>query len=344
MRHRGVLAAVVFVFIVAAPGARADPRGQRCAAAKLRATSRYAGAAFDCRIAAARAGTSVDPACMTLPAARLDARFAVLDGGGGCSTTGDAPVIRATVDDYVGRIALGVQAAVDPGGACAAARLRIFRDTAREGLACYIRFARRGTFIDFTCIAAAQAPLFDGLAALDAAGTCSTPIPTIADVFGSWQFLVATGQRIPFTRCGNGVVELGEQCDGGPLCDASCQVNLPRCCAWTVVPGVCTDASDFSCTPEMGIAVAGKVCVPVGAPCPVGALDCTPGTCQALALATVTVCCQAAERSCTESAATDTAALAMALFDCPLDPIGGVGNRKLGHRCGPRGRCVPDDG
>jgi hypothetical protein len=335
MRHHGAIAAVVLVLVLVlgvAPAARADPRGQRCAAAKLRATSRYVGAAFDCRIAAALAGTSVDPACMTVPAARLDARFAALDRRGGCATTGDAAVIRLVVDDYVSRIALGVAPAVDPGGACAAARLRIFRDTAREGLACYVGFARRGTFIDFACIAAAQAPQFEELPALDAAGTCSTPIPTFADVFGNWHGLVGAGQRIPFTRCGNGVVELGEPCDGGPLCREDCQVDLPVCCA--MLPGVCTDASTSSCAPEMGNRITGMACVSTG----------TSSACQSLAIPAVTVCCQAAERTCTESAATDTFALAMALGDCPLDPIGGVGNRKLGHRCSARGRCVPDDG
>ncbi len=343
MCHRGAFATAALIFaVVAAPGAWADKRGQRCAVTKLQETSRYVGAAFDCRIAAALAGTSADPVCTAGAADRLGAVFAARDARGGCASTDDAGVILTTVDEYVGRITLGVRPPVDPGGACTAARLRIFRDTAREGLACHIGFARRGTFIDFACISAAQAPLFEGLTALDAAGTCSAPIPTVSDVFGNWGGLVGTGQRIPFTRCGNGVVELGEQCDGGPLCGVGCFVDLPVCCDSAIFPGVCTNASPSFCPPEVGVEVHGMACVSSGTPCPPD-VSCT-GTCQALALpAPVTVCCQESARTCSEAVATDTAALAAALSDCPFDPLAGGANQKLGLRCVRRGRCVPRD-
>ena len=317
------LVVLALLGVLAPPLAAARTPAQRCAIAKLVATKRYIASTFDCQALAALGGTPVDPTCIAEAAARLDTVFARAENRPGCATTGDAATIRSVVDHYVGTILANVRPPTDPGGTCTAARLRAARDAASDGLDCYIGFARRAEFFDFDCTLAANTELHALFAAIDAPGTCIPAINDFSGVYIEWGFLVGTGQRLPFTLCGNGRVELGEGCEAGPQCDASCQITFPSCCATF---GSCMGPE--GCVPEIGQVVPGTMCM--------------AGTCQTVPLAEpVAVCCQATSTTCSETTVSDTAALAAAVASCPLDPTGGVGNQKLDHTCRRGRRCRP---
>jgi hypothetical protein len=141
--------------------------------------------------------------------------------------------------------------------------------------------------------------------------------------------------------CGNGIREHGEECDGGPLCTASCHQYLSSCCQGA---GACENAPVFSllgylhdyCAARLGGAagVAGDVC---------GA----DGQCADIPLEPVHVCCQLAG-SCTDTAGpafnpvATTSQLYYFLYYC--NGGAGLGSGPyivVNASCGPGGLCTP---
>jgi hypothetical protein len=89
--------------VLAAPNhtdATATP-GEKCAVAKLRATSKKAAAKVVCYEKAVLNGQAVDLTCLMKAEAAFALAFQKAEARGGCATTGDASTIEAKVDRFV---------------------------------------------------------------------------------------------------------------------------------------------------------------------------------------------------------------------------------------------------
>jgi hypothetical protein len=131
----------------------------------------------------------------------------------------------------------------------------------------------------------------------------------------------------PLPICGNGFVEPGEACDGGPFC-ANCEQNVTSCC---VVPGQCVTTLPYSLftdlvrhcevvlpPPPRSNIVRGGVCQP-------------DASCVTESFEPLSVCCQE-NGSCEDTVVADTGALWSFHQGCQ------VGGR--GGRTAPGARCV----
>jgi hypothetical protein len=104
------------------------------------------------------------------------------------------------------------------------------------------------------------------------------------------------------TACGNGIREVGEQCDGGPACTEDCTQTIANCCAGA---GVCLAAPPFSLAGVLWQYCGGAL--PGSTPVP-GAVCQADGSCAVLPLDPIPVCCQGTG-TCFEGAADSTSAL-----------------------------------
>jgi hypothetical protein len=316
-----VVAAAVWtsaLVTVAPPADGAVTQAQRCAFAKLRATENAAAAVFACSASEARARGPAGP-CIASAYERLAAAFANADRRRLCATHDDAELIRATIEDYRARIAASLVQANPAGKECEAARFDAVAAATANQIECFQAAARRDVVFDFDCLVAERLRLIDVFAALAAGGTCFGGGAEV--VLGELNFLVGTiGVRLPWTVCGNGIVELGENCDGGPLCDESCRFAVPSCCQ---TASGCFDASMTSCPPELGERIGGSVCS-------------VSGRCEVEPIEPIELCCQDEERVCSSTVADDTGAFVTAIAACP-DRFGGRPIR-IGT-CSGRGRC-----
>src|SRR5262245_29495359 len=104
--------------------------------------------------------------------------------------------------------------------------------------------------------------------------------------------------------CGNGVVEPGEHCDGGPYCSRACTPAPPNCCAVAdqchaappyITQYLATYCSAFSTPSVTSLPVFGAVCQ-------------GDGSCQVQPITPVAACCQHAS-SCFDRVVSDTYAL-----------------------------------
>jgi len=78
-----------------------SPAGSRCAAGKVRATSRRARRELLCRRAAAKDAVAVDPLCIAATQDKLATLFARREAASNCETTGDAGAIGTLVTDFL---------------------------------------------------------------------------------------------------------------------------------------------------------------------------------------------------------------------------------------------------
>jgi hypothetical protein len=316
-----VVAAAVFAIALVAvtrPAGGAVTQAQRCAFAKLRAAENAAATAFACSGAEARGLGSAEP-CIADAYERLVTAFEVADRRRRCATRGDADLLRTTIEEYRARIAASLVQPNPAGKACEAARFDAVAVATANQIECFQEAARRDVVFDFDCLVAERLRLIDVFAALAAGGTCFGG--GAAEVLGELNFLVGTiGVRLPWTVCGNGIVELGENCDGGPLCDESCRFAVPSCCRTATG---CFDATTGSCPPELGERIGGAVCE-------------VSGQCAAQAIPPTELCCQEEERTCSSSIAADTGQIVSAIAACP-DAFGGRPIRT--GVCNRRGRC-----
>lgn len=101
----------VVVVITGASVAQAAPSpAQKCAAAKLKATSSLATAVIACKSKAVLAGSSVDDLCLSKAESKFGGAFAKAESKGGCATSGDADPVLGIVDAYADSLG----AALDP--------------------------------------------------------------------------------------------------------------------------------------------------------------------------------------------------------------------------------------
>ena len=128
----------------------------------------------------------------------------------------------------------------------------------------------------------------------------------------------------PTPQCGNGIVEGGEECDGGSHCTSGCTF-IPydlgiACCFGGLLGPSCVDDAPFgsACiTVVGGSKVIGASCETTPDPCPGGPGTC-PGICDVGAtFPAISVCCQG-PGSCYDSTASSSADLAGEAFFCGI--------------------------
>ena len=156
-------------------------------------------------------------------------------------------------------------------------------------------------------LASAQADIASFVATQSAA-VLATPTPT------------ATPAATPLPGCGNGLTEPGENCDGGPYCDASCNFAFPQlCCEFGPVCVAVPDIpSGDQCFLAGGTPRIGARCIALDPGCPEGdpcAGSCTPDVFPATAF-----CCDGGS-GCTQSTFSDTESLSFVLLQCGLEGV-----------------------
>lgn len=105
------LLAPIAIFLVAAPAGAVATPGQKCAAAKVRASGKKALKKLKCHATAIMRDDPVDPACLARAEQKFVEAFAKAELEGGCATTGDAAALEAMVDVFVGDVVAALPAA-----------------------------------------------------------------------------------------------------------------------------------------------------------------------------------------------------------------------------------------
>ena len=147
--------------------------------------------------------------------------------------------------------------------------------------------------------------------------------------------------------CGNGVIELGEECDGQPGC-TGCTLNRSLCCE--IGDNGCVeqplsgglDAYFFmkNCVLTLGGTSSYGICTgpPCAPPIPPD-LGCHLGPCADQPIDPLPLCCQRASGGCSAIVATSTGALGFCTNLLP--PEEGDVDRVMIGTCGDDGRCQP---
>jgi cysteine-rich repeat protein len=174
--------------------------------------------------------------------------------------------------------------ALGPQFACTVDVLQAGNALSVDGSACQLAFAASGT-IDVTTGIFSVSGASDPLAcpAFSASGTATPTSDAFAGTFGCTGGVFPATGTFAGSRCGNGVIDPGEDCDDG-------DVQIGDCCSPT-----CTfDPASYQCAPGSPCATGhcdgAGTCVPVplaaGTGCPGDGIDCTADVCDGAGICT----------------------------------------------------------
>lgn len=232
-------------------------------------------------------------------------------------------------------------AAASPSGTdrCRIAKLSAISAATAAGLRCWTQAIRQGrSGPDLECVLPPDGKLQRAFARAEKHGPCA---PTALEAgLSIVAFVNAQGASVvpppvatptpgptvsptpspgasatPPPGCGNGVVESGERCDGGPYCDAGCGFAFPSlCCDYL---SLCIALADIpqadQCFLAGGTPRIGTTCVSPDPSCVAGQ-PCT-GACEPTTFAATAFCCDAGD-ACTQQTLSDTESLASLLLQC----------------------------
>lgn len=147
-----------------------------------------------------------------------------------------------------------------------------------------------------------------------------TPTPTPTATPTPTPTLSPSPTPAPPVTCGDGVVDPGENCDGGPYCDAGCNFAFPSlCCEFATVCAAPVDiAQAEDCSAVGGTLRIGTTCVPDGGPCPPGQF--CAGACEATTFPPTDFCCDGGG-ACTQSTHSSTESLSSLLILCGPEAV-----------------------
>ena len=264
----GALAAAAHLVAIPAAGA-ADPAAV-CASRKLKASGKATAGAMVCHAKAAKNQAAVDPACLDRFDEKLERGFIKAESPGHCTSADDLGAARNLVDqgvtDLTGMLPAGSGQAA---GRCAFSKRKAAGKDAKSNLSCRAKAVKREEAVDENCLTKASAKLTKKFIKAEARGGCETlgddsAVDAEADsIAGGLELLLAPacgdgvaggeevcdgdddaacpGQCLPDCRCGglcgNGLAELGEECDDGGTvpgdgCAADCTLeNATALCA-----------------------------------------------------------------------------------------------------------------
>lgn len=224
---------------------------------------------------------------------------------------------------------------------CRIAKLSAISAATATGLRCWSQAIRQGrSGPDLECVLPPDGKLQRAFARAEKHGPCP---PTALDAgLSIFAFVSAQGASVlpppvptatptpaptaspapspdasatPPPGCGNGLVEPGEHCDGGPYCDAGCGFAFPSlCCGFA---SLCIALADIpqadQCFLAGGTPRIGATCVPTDPSCAAGQ-PCV-GACQPTSFAATQFCCDGGD-ACTQRTLSDTEGVASLLLQC----------------------------
>lgn len=218
---------------------------------------------------------------------------------------------------------------------CRVTKLRGISVSTLAHLGCVARIVKHGLPIDQICSAAADAKLVRTFARAERVESCPPSLAAAQAAIAS--FVAAQSAAVlatptplptatptptatPLPGCGNGLTEPGENCDGGPYCDPSCNFAFPQlCCEFSpiciAVPDITGADQCFLAggTPRIGArCISNEPGCAEGEPC---AGSCTPD-----AFPPTTFCCDGGA-GCGESTFSDTESLSLLLMQCGLEGV-----------------------
>jgi polyhydroxybutyrate depolymerase len=166
-------AALILVVLFAGTAADAGTPAQKCAAEKLKAEGKKAGALLNCQRKAAKIGEAVDPRCVTATDRLFHASFAKAEANGGCAVTGDESTARARIDQWADDLATLLRPTSTASG-CASLKLRAAGRKAVGLLRCHASGMKQGAPASATCLANVEQKFRQRFASAEGSPPCLT--------------------------------------------------------------------------------------------------------------------------------------------------------------------------
>ena len=230
-RWTWLAASAVAATALLADGASAAPV---CTATKLKAAGKDSGAKLRCHAKAAKANAAVDPACLSKSSDKLALSFSKAETAGGCANSGDAVAVEARIDgqvaDVVAAIPLGGD---DASRACAYKKLTAAGKKSKLRLTCYSKAEKKNVDVDPACLQKAEDKFVAAFGKAEAAGGCAS-MGDAAAIEALVDIGVANILAEVLPTCGDNFISGTEQCDGTD--DAACP---GECLSSCICPGDC---------------------------------------------------------------------------------------------------------
>lgn len=169
MKTRLMLPIMLVATLLATASFAASTPAQKCASSKMKAVATKLSDKAKCHQKALKKATTVDNACLAKAESKFATAYAKAEAKGGCTVTGDASTVEATVDacltTFVGAIAGDAQ--------CAAAKMSAVGVKAKAKATCQQKALLKGVAVDPTCLAKAETTFNRAIVKADASGTCT---------------------------------------------------------------------------------------------------------------------------------------------------------------------------
>ncbi|HET9063040.1 MAG TPA: PQQ-dependent sugar dehydrogenase [Candidatus Binatia bacterium] len=233
LRRKGRVSSLGALSLVCALTSSA-PAASSCTASKLTAAGKNSAIELNCEAKAARIDAVVDGACLDKASEKLAAAFSRAESKGGCGSSGDALELEARIDEQVADVVAAIpRGADDASRACAASKLKAAGKRSRSRLQCFAKAEKQSAPVDVTCLAKAGDKFASAFDKAEARGGCTVnddAVLVAGLVDGGISQIVA--EVLPI--CGDDVATGSEQCDGSD--DAACPGDCVSSC---VCPGTC---------------------------------------------------------------------------------------------------------
>jgi hypothetical protein len=177
-----VVPSIAFVLLVLLSGtalAKSSP-GQKCLATKLSTVSKLARGLLKCHSKAAKAGRSIDSACVSKATGKVARAFSKAEKKGRCFSSGDAGAVVAKVSEGVAALGPAFRPTADA-SKCAAAKLKAASKRIAAEFTAFAKARKKGNYQKLGArLAKAQLKLNQAFAKQEDRGDCSTVGDTAA--------------------------------------------------------------------------------------------------------------------------------------------------------------------
>jgi len=315
MHQRAARSVLGVAVLIARSGALGASSGEgECLAVKARAVAAAVEARGACNARDVEEPGSVGPECFVRSIAALPAALARADRLGPCGG------VHSYLTEHVIDCIPFLQ---NTPNRCGGGKIRAGTALAVGKLRCLARAA--GGLPDPACLARREARYRKAFARAERRGPCPGTIDYIATLP---EYCISVFSAA--FRCGNGVFDLGEECDGQLFCSPRGDCRIQRDIVCCTSGDICGDTIAEACL-EGGFQAQRGTCI--GTPCDLFP-GCTMGTCQDPPIAASAVCCQR-DASCEGTTVATTFDLRDALLAC-LD----TGGQPLLGTCDASGHCA----
>jgi cysteine-rich repeat protein len=248
-----------------------------CTASKLQAAAKDSAAKLGCHSKAVKADALVDSTCLDKSSQKLALMFSKAETKGGCGASGNALAVEAQVDEQVSAVVSAIPVGADvTSRACAAAKIKAAAKKSKSRLGCFVKAEKKAAGVDSACLDKVEAKFNAAFAKVDGRGGCAS-VDDAAAIEGLVDLGISNVIAEVLPLCGDDIVTGSEQCDGADdeACPGEC---LSSClCAGDCGNGVaeigeeCDDGNNVSgdgcrddCTLENAIALCAGVATTSG--------------------------------------------------------------------------------